>query len=134
MWYTRLFLRRRLHKLRHKLTDRPADEKNGSIDKSVPFQNSLTPQEKAAFDILLSNSLKQEFTSIDELNRILGTKNKDAAIQKNIRAEVLLKLNEKFQVYAATNDLLVERERTDFDKRVYHYRINQQYLNRLKAM
>lgn len=123
------------HKLRKRdreLSKEIVAEKNEVINRTVPFHNSLTQQEKLVLDLLIGKSANNQFTSVDELNRILGTKGKDVAIQKNIRSEVLLKLNEKFQVYAATNDLLVERERTAFDKRVYQYRINQQYLNKLR--
>jgi hypothetical protein len=103
------------------------------IDKSKHFDDVLTIQEKDVLHLLVSNTINKSFTSVDEINNILGTKNKDSAIQKNIRAEVLSGLNEKFQVYAGTKDQLIERERTQFDKRVYHYRINENYLNKVSS-
>ena len=107
-------------------------KKEIEINKSAPFSASLTTQENLLLQFILQKSIKGEFTTIEELNRLLGTKDKDNSVQKNLRAEVLLMINEKFQVYAATTDTLIERERTEFDKRVYHYLINRRYLNKLK--
>jgi hypothetical protein len=108
-------------------------ENNNVFDKSRPFEEALSTKEKDVLEALVKNTINNSFTTVDEINRILGTKNKDTAIQKNIRAEVLSALNEKFQVYASTKDQLIERERTQFDKRVYHYRINENYLYKIAS-
>lgn len=108
-------------------------ENNNVFDKSRPFEEALSTKEKDVLEALVKNTINNSFTTVDEINRILGTKNKDTAIQKNIRAEVLSALNEKFQVYASTKDQLIERERTQFDKRVYHYRINETYLYKIAS-
>jgi hypothetical protein len=41
-------------------------------------------------------------------------------------------INKKFMVFASTNDTLVEREKTALDKRVYQYKLNERYLNKIK--
>lgn len=94
------------------------------FNRSLSFEENLTSQELAVFELLIDNSSNNKLTSIDEINRVLGTKNKDIAVQKNIRSEVLQSLNERFQIYSTTSDLLVERERAEFDKRIYLYKIN----------
>ncbi len=103
-----------------------------TIDKSSMFIFNLTEIEKVVLELLLENTSANQFTSLDELNRVLGVKNKDVHVQNKLRSEVLHMINEKFMVYASIKDLLIERERTEFDKRVYQYRINEKYLNKLK--
>lgn len=90
---------------------------------TVSFYDSLTAQEKLVLDLIMTNSKKELYTSIEDINRVLGTKSKDVAIQKNIRAEVLSKINEKYQLIHGTNTTLIERERTEYDKRVYQYKV-----------
>lgn len=123
---------RKLRKSRTKKTITPVEKDATSLNQPVGFEFNLTPQELAVFRLLVDNSLQEKPTSINEINRVLGTKNKDIAIQKNIRSEVLQSLNERFQVYSSTNDSLVERERADFDKRIYLYKINPAYLFKFK--
>ena len=103
------------------------------FNRSLSFEENLTSQELAVFELLIDNSSNNKLTSIDEINRVLGTKNKDIAVQKNIRSEVLQSLNERFQIYSTTSDLLVERERAEFDKRIYLYKINAAYLFKFKS-
>lgn len=115
-------------------TDLPHQKHNREllIDKATPFSANLTGQEKAVLDLLLSRSLQGQPASIDEINRVLGVKNKDVAVQNKLRSDTLQMINKKFMVYTASQDTLVEREKTDFDKRVYQYRINGRYLNKVK--
>jgi hypothetical protein len=104
-----------------------------SFNRSLSFEENLTLQELAVFELLVDNSIQNKLTSIDEINRALGTKNKDVSVQKNIRSEVLQSLNERFQIFSATSDSLVERERAEFDKRIYLYKINSAYLFKFKT-
>jgi hypothetical protein len=124
-------LKNKLSQVKKVLQQKESNNNNNVFDKSRPFEESLSIQEKDVLEALVKNTINNSFTTVDEINRILGTKNKDTAIQKNIRAEILSTLNEKFQVYAGTKDQLIERERTEFDKRVYHYRINENYLYKI---
>jgi hypothetical protein len=126
-------LNRKLRKLRTTKTIKYLEKDASNVNQSVGFEFNLTPQELAVFRLLVDNSLQEKSTSINEINRVLGTKNKEIAIQKNIRSEVLKSLNERFQVYSSTSDSLVERERADFDKRIYLYKINPAYLFKFKT-
>jgi hypothetical protein len=109
-------------------------EKNKTleVDKTSPFLSALNEQERSVLEIILNNSSSGNYTTIDQINHALGAKNKDATIQNKLRSDCLQMINKKFGVYASTNDALVERERTEFDKRVYQYQINKRYLKKLK--
>jgi hypothetical protein len=102
------------------------------IDKTSPFLSALNEQERSVLEIILSNSSSGKSTTIDQINHVLGVKNKDATIQNKLRSDCLQMINKKFGVYASTSDTLIERERTEFDKRVYEYQINKRYIKKLK--
>lgn len=102
------------------------------VDKTSPFLSVLNEQERTVLELIFNNASLGNYTSIDQINHVLGSKNKDATIQNKLRSDCLQMINKKFQVYASTIDTLIERERTEFDKRVYHYHINKRYIKRIK--
>jgi hypothetical protein len=71
-------------------------------------------------------------TSINQLNQVLGISNKPVKIQNNIRATAIQVINKKFSVYSGVNDDMIEKQRTEFDKRFFEYFIQRKYLNKLK--
>lgn len=113
-------------------TQKQEKNKTLEVDKTSPFLSALNEQERSVLEIILNNSSTGNYTTIDQINHALGAKNKDATIQNKLRSDCLQMINKKFGVYASTNDALVERERTEFDKRVYQYQINKRYLKKLK--
>jgi hypothetical protein len=102
------------------------------INNDGTFSSNLTEKELSVFQFLMDKTIINQPTSIDDINTILGVKNKDLTIQNQLRSDVFQNINKKFKVYATTNDTLIERERTEFDKRVYQYRINERYINKIK--
>ena len=80
--------------------------------------------------LLLKNNLKNEKTSISQINKILGTEKKEIKIQNNIRGEAIISINNKFMSFALVKDNLIERQRVEFDKRHMEYFINEKYVNR----
>jgi Mn-dependent DtxR family transcriptional regulator len=107
-------------------------KKSIEINKQLEFSDNLTETEKSVLDILLEYSKQSAPTSIDQINRALGVKNKEVTIQNKLRSDTLQMINKKFMVFASTSDTLVEREKTALDKRVYQYKINERYLNKIK--
>jgi hypothetical protein len=107
-------------------------KKSIEVNKQLEFSDNLTETEKSVMDILLECSKQSTTTSIDQINRALGVKNKEVTIQNKLRSDTLQMINKKFMVFASTSDILVEREKTAMDKRVYQYKINERYLNKIK--
>jgi hypothetical protein len=107
-------------------------KKSIEVNKQVEFSDNLTETEKSVLDILYEYSKQGEPTSIDQINRALGVKNKEVTIQNKLRSDTLQMINKKFMVFASTSDSLVEREKTALDKRVYQYKLNERYLNKIK--
>ncbi|MDE3184206.1 MAG: hypothetical protein KGM16_12385 [Bacteroidota bacterium] len=127
--------RNKIKKLNSQLVKKNGNNgiKNKDINFGInsSFPGILTEQERFVFELILKNSKNNRFTTIDELNILLGVKSKESYIQNKVRSDSLQSINQKFTVFASTVDELIERERTDFDKRYYHYKINKRYMNRL---
>lgn len=73
---------------------------------------------------VLNNSINGTYTSIDETNKILGVKNRDADIQKKIRHDTISSINQKFAFATKSEKRLIEKKRTEFDRRSFEYFID----------
>jgi hypothetical protein len=128
-----LFLKNKhLHKMQQTVAACGLHKKSFEVNKQLEFSDNLTETEKSVLDILYEYSKQGVPTSIDQINRALGVKNKEVTIQNKLRSDTLQMINKKFMVFASTNDTLVEREKTELDKRVYQYKLNERYLNKIK--
>jgi hypothetical protein len=128
-----LFIKnKRLYKMQQTAAAGGFQKKSIEINKQLEFSDNLTETEKSVLDILVEYSKQGAPTSIDQINRALGVKNKEVTIQNKLRSDTLQMINKKFMVFASTNDTLVEREKTALDKRVYQYKLNERYLNKIK--
>lgn len=128
-----LFIKnKQLHKIQQTVGTIGLHKKPIEVNKQVQFSDNLTETEKSVLDILYEYSKQGAPTSIDQINRALGVKNKEVTIQNKLRSDTLQMINKKFMVFASTNDTLVEREKTELDKRVYQYKLNERYLNKIK--
>jgi hypothetical protein len=104
------------------------------IDVQKPiFRDNLTELENVVLEVLIANALKDEKTTVTEINHALGLSKKTIRLQNNIRASTLLMINKKFMVFSGTKDELIQKERTAFDKRIYEYFIQKKYLAKVKV-
>ena len=126
------FKNKSLRKMHKTIVGGTFHKKSIEVNKQLEFSDNLTETEKSVLDILYEYSKQGEPTSIDQINRALGVKNKEVTIQNKLRSDTLQMINKKFMVFASTSDTLVEREKTAFDKRVYQYKLNERYLNKIK--
>jgi hypothetical protein len=123
---------KKLHKLHQNQASNGLYKRQIEVNKQILFSDNLTETEKSVIDILYEFSKKGEPTSIDQINRALGVKNKEVTIQNKLRSDTLQMINKKFMVFASISDALIEREKTTLDKRVYQYKLNERYLNKIK--
>ncbi len=126
------FKNKSLRKMQQTAVGNGFHKKSIEVNKQLEFSDNLTETEKSVLDILIECSKQNTPTSIDQINRALGVKNKEVTIQNKLRSDTLQMINKKFMVFASTSDTLVEREKTALDKRVYQYKINERYLNKIK--
>lgn len=67
------------------------------------------------------NSSQGRTTSIEELNKILGVMQKNIEIQKRQRSDTIISINKKYSLLIGKQETIIERKKTDFDKRSFHY-------------
>ncbi len=96
------------------------------------FRENLTEVEKSLLDLLIANTTKNDMTSVTQMNQVLGIANKDTKIQNNIRSNAIQLINRKFNAYSGLSDELIEKQRTEFDKRFFEYQIQRKYLSKVK--
>ena len=71
-------------------------------------------------------------TSVNQMNQVLGLGKKPVKIQNNLRAAAVLMINKKFKAYSDFPDDLLEKHRTEFDKRFFEYNILRKYLSKIR--
>lgn len=95
------------------------------------YIHSLSIIEKDLLLLLFKNNLQKQNTTVTQINKVLGTEKKPFKIQNNIRGEVLSTINDKFMAFALVSNNLIERQRSEYDKRHMEYFINEKYISKL---
>ena len=80
--------------------------------------------ETSLIEQIISKANKSELFSVTELNNSLGLNKKSLEIQKKVRTETINRINHKFQVKYNKESVLIERIRSDDDRRFYLYTIS----------
>lgn len=112
-----------------------ASKKNNGeifIDSYRSFQESLSEIEKSLLHILIENTKQDKMTTANQLNAVLGVKDKNPQIQNNIRSTTINEINRKFMVFSGLSDELVIKRRTEFDRRMFEYGVELKYLKKIK--
>lgn len=100
--------------------------------KMTHFIDLLNDLELQIVNTLSKNHKVGKNTSIDEINKLIGIDKRPYKIKNNIRAEVLKIINNKFMDFSNITEDLIERERSDFDKRYFEYKLNERYSTKLQ--
>ena len=103
-----------------------------TIENKQSFKTNLTEAENNLLELLIKNSLLDIMTSVNQMNNVLGLAKKQIKIQNNLRASTVLMINKKFKVYSGLPDELIEKQRTEFDKRFFEYSIQRKYLKKVR--
>jgi hypothetical protein len=98
--------------------------------KAKDFVDNLSNLEKELLHAIVKNNLDGNKTSVTQINKVLGTEKKSFKIQNNIRGEMLTLINNKFKAFSLINDYLIERQRSEFDKRHMEYFMNEKYIHK----
>ncbi len=73
---------------------------------------------------ITQNSSKGQFTSIEDVNNALGVSKKNSEIQKKQRSDIISAINKKYSYIKRSDNELIEKRRTEFDKRSFEYFID----------
>jgi hypothetical protein len=103
-----------------------------SIQNQQSFKSNLTEAENKLLALITNNSMEGLMTSVNQMNQVMDIEKKPIKIQNNLRAAMVLMINKKFMVYSGTQDELLEKHRTEFDKRFFEYAVKRKLLSKIK--
>ena len=93
------------------------------ILKSKSVNQAFVGTEVALISLLLKNSKKGLNVEINDINHVLGIKDKNVGLQKKVRSDMINTINEKYQFIKQSELPLISSVRKEDDKRFYEYYI-----------
>ena len=94
------------------------------ILKSKSTNQAFVGTEVALISLLLKSSKQSMNVEINEINHVLGIKDKNVGLQKKVRSDIINAINEKYQFITQSEISLISSVRKDDDKRFYEYFIS----------
>jgi len=95
---------------------------------------SFNQTELSLIDLLIEKSLVGATATINDINYVLGIKDKNVGMQKKVRSDVINGINERFK-YATSQDIqLVLSIRSETDKRYFEYFIAKDQINEVQKL
>ena len=67
-------------------------------------------------------------TTIEEINTKLGTFKKTIEIQKKMRSDMINGINSKLSTFSKSTKPVIDKQRSEFDKRSFEYYINKEHM------
>jgi hypothetical protein len=105
-----------------------------TIELSKPdFKVNFTETEVALISMLVGRSKLNLTASITEINYILGVKDKNIGMQKKVRSDIFKSINEKFNIFSNSDEVLIKSIRSSSDKRYYEYMIDKDMIESISA-
>jgi hypothetical protein len=89
--------------------------------KSIQVHDILNENERLLLKMIFYNSREKRLTTIDEINICLGISKRSIEIQKRNRSIIISSINEKLGILKGEKKPIIDKLRSDFDKRSYEY-------------
>jgi hypothetical protein len=100
----------------------------------VSTASPFNATEKEVILLCLQRSEAGGHVDLEEINHVLGIKNKSKGLQKKVRSEVFNSINNKFRALSNTNSGLIESVRNKNDKRYFDYFIESGHFSAVKKL
>ena len=94
------------------------------ILKSKTTSQAFVGTEVSIISLLMKSSKKGLNVEINEINHVLGIKDKNVGLQKKVRSDMINAINEKYQFITQSELQLISSVRKEDDKRFYEYFIS----------
>ncbi len=107
--------------------------KEASDNKNTPHL-LFEEKELTVLKLLIDSSAKAKTCSLEDLNQVLGLTKKPVEVQKKQRSDVIISINKKYYFITRKEVPLIEKSRTEFDKRSFEYFIAYEKLNEVKKL
>ena len=104
------------------------------ILKSKSTNQAFVGTEVALISLLLKNSKKGLNVEINDINHVLGIKDKNVGLQKKVRSDMINAINEKYQFITQSEISLISSVRKEDDKRFYEYFIPSSEINSIERI
>jgi hypothetical protein len=104
--------------------DKKLEQSQLKILKSKSTNQAFVGTEVALISLLLRSSKKGMNVEINEINHVLGIKDKNVGLQKKVRSDMINAINEKYQFVTQSELQLISSVRKEDDKRFYEYFIS----------
>ena len=105
----------------NKRVNKKIEQSQLKILKSKSVNQAFVGTELALISLLLKNSKQGLNIEINEINHVLGIKDKNVGLQKKVRSDIINAINEKYQFIIQTEVNLITSVRKEDDKRFYEY-------------
>ena len=83
---------------------------------------------------MLDTTLKGKVVEINQINHILGIKDKNIGLQKKVRSDVMKAINDKYEFITQSTVNLIGSSRKLDDKRFYEYFITASELKTIQRI
>jgi hypothetical protein len=94
----------------------------------------FTPGEMHMLRCIHANTTKGIASSVEEMNEWLALTDKNEALQKKQRNDIIHQINQKWSILQKSDIPLIERIRMPGDKRIVSYRIAQPWMEELSGL
>ena len=109
-------------------------QSNLKILKTKSIGQAFIGVELALIQLLLKALDKGESVEINQINHVLGIKDKNIGLQKKVRSDVINTINEKYMIIMNDEVQLITSVRKLEDKRFYEYFINDSEIKSIKKI
>ena len=114
-------------------------EDKSEMDNQVSFRSSkiielLEERERNLLSFIFKQSSEERLTSIEEINKVIGAAQRSPEIQKRLRSDLIISINEKLSIITKSKRLVIEKQRSEFDKRSFEYFIQPEFMDLVKRI
>ena len=114
-------------------------EDKSETDNQITFRSSkiielLEERERNLLSFIFKQSSEERLTSIEEINKVIGAAQRSPEIQKRLRSDLIISINEKLSIITKSKRLVIEKQRSEFDKRSFEYFIQPEFMDLVKRI
>ena len=120
--------------LYRKTVKKKIQQSNLKILKTKSIMQAFVGTELSLIQLLLAAASKDTPIEINQINHVLGIKDKNIGLQKKVRSDVINTINEKYSIIVNADTPLISSIRKEEDKRFYEYFINEEEIKSIKKI
>lgn len=97
-------------------------------------EQPFSATEVSLLQLLINKTKQNQTANIEEINYVLGTKEKNPGMQKKVRSDIINSINEKFRLLNGSSESLIQSIRSESDKRYFEYQIRSKLLTEIDCL